>query len=231
MTKFSTEKILCGHFPRCSGCQIQTEVCRPPIWKEIEEFFHQQNTEILSHSREIIGWRTRAKLAVRGTKAEPQIGLFKRGTHEVVEILDCPLHTPPLNRALLFLREQVVRCGIEPYVEKQRKGLLRYVQLWEERSHKKVQLTLVVNAEAASAELLNFVEELKKWEGWHSIWVNFQPEATNRILGDEWLHCFGKEYLWEKMGGVYVSFHPACFSQAHPTLFEEILQEIQRNVA
>jgi hypothetical protein len=35
------------------------------------------------------GWRCRAKLAVRGSAAAPQLGLFQAGSHELVPIPEC----------------------------------------------------------------------------------------------------------------------------------------------
>lgn len=42
-----------------------------------------------------VEWRCRAKLAVRGTSEDPQIGIFEEGTHSIVDI--------PLCRSTLLL--------------------------------------------------------------------------------------------------------------------------------
>jgi len=165
------------------------------------------------------GWRTRAKLAVRGTPEKVKIGLFKPGTHEVEDLVDCPDHHPAINRALHLLRE----APIVPYNEQTLTGELRYVQLTVERSTQKVQLVLVSNGKGRCENLL---KGLNKGD-WHSIWVNTQEGSTNTIFGPTWDLQMGPRYLEQTLLGKSFYFHPACFMQANLDLFEEILLDIQ----
>ncbi|GJS22518.1 S-adenosyl-L-methionine-dependent methyltransferases superfamily protein, partial [Tanacetum coccineum] len=81
------------------------------------------------------GWRCRAKLAIRGSSADPQIGLYEEGTHNVVDIPDCKAHHPSINAAVELLKKGIKILNIEPYDEDERTGYLRYVQekgeFWE----------------------------------------------------------------------------------------------------
>ncbi len=161
------------------------------------------------------GWRIRAKLAVRGTK----IGLFKPGTHEVEDLIDCPDHHPSINEALHRLR----KAPYTPYNEQTLTGDLRYVQLTVQRSTGKVQLVLVSNGKGKCDAL---VETLKN-DDWHSIWVNVQEGSTNTIFGPNWELKMGPTYLEETILGRKFYFHPACFVQANLDLFEQILLDIK----
>ena len=52
------------------------------------------------------GWRCRAKLAVRGRPGKPVIGLFKRGSHDVVDIVPgCKIHHPRINQAAALIKQ------------------------------------------------------------------------------------------------------------------------------
>jgi len=232
MTEFST--IHCGHFPICSGCQLQKDILRPPILRQIREYFAQYETAFPLFFDAITGFRTRAKLAVRGTAAAPQIGLFKRGTHDVEEILDCPLHHSAINAAIEIIRQAMIEEKIMPYDETTLSGDLRYLQFVVERKTNKVQLTLVCNDTSVSSSIKKLVDAISKKPLWHSIWINFQKGSTNRILGDEWLLQNTTEdkngFVWETLAGGAVCFHPACFSQAHLPLFEKMLLSIQKMV-
>ncbi len=225
--------LACDYFPLCSGCAIHGKVAPPPLWKEIEIFFHQSSpsTPVNLIVGEITGWRTRSKLAVRGTSAAPEIGLFKKGSHEVVAIPSCPLHHSGINRLYEKVRRGIQECKIEPYDEERGRGILRYVQFVVERKTKRVQLTLVVNRQALDPSL----EKLGRWlyrEGsLHSLYFNFQPEKSNTIFGKEWLFFDGETYLWEKLGLAECAFHPACFGQANLELFEQVLTRIRQWVA
>lgn len=228
-TEFSTS-IACGHFPACSGCALQTDVLHPPVWEELDAFFLSKHIHAPLVHGEILQWRCRAKLAVRGTVHNPQIGLFKRGTHEVVSIPTCPLHHPQINRAIAILRQSITQHEILPYQENTHTGTLRYCQLVVERLSNRVELSLVINAEEISACLEKLIETLRRNPLFHSIWVNFQPSLTNRIFGDRWSLCWGEPLVWETLGGISVCFHPACFSQAHLSLFDSMLSSIQKHI-
>lgn len=159
------------------------------------------------------GWRYRAKLAVRHG---PKVGLFKPGTHEVEDLVDCPDHHPVINEALRILRKMT----FVPYDEKTGVGDLRYVQFTLERHSGKVQLVLVSNGEGHCDQL---AAALEKEHEWHSIWINTQTGSTNTIFGQKWKRVCGKETLED----LHTHFHPACFIQANLDLFDVILHDIR----
>jgi 23S rRNA (uracil1939-C5)-methyltransferase len=227
MTKLSTI-LQCSYFPTCSGCEIQGNVLSPPILDEIKKYFASHPFSF--HTDAVEGWRSRAKLAVRGTSTSPQIGLFKRGTHDVIPIPDCPIHHPSINQAVHTIRNWMIAEQIAPYDEKSHTGFLRYLQCVVERKTGKVQLTLVVNTQMLSTTDLEKLKVLEKQTDWHSIWINFQPDSTNRIFGDEWQLISGEPVIWETLAGTSICFHPACFAQAHLNLFEKILLSIKKSV-
>ncbi|HSW87111.1 MAG TPA: hypothetical protein VLG49_06400 [Rhabdochlamydiaceae bacterium] len=229
LTEFST--IPCELFTICSGCQLNEHVISPPIWEEIKHYFFSKGLDApCLYHKEIIQWRNRVKLAIRGNAENPQIGLFKRGTHEVLSIPSCPMHHPKINLAIQSLIEFIKKIQVQPYCENRHRGELRYCQLVVERTSGKVQLSLVVNDDKITPSLSNLAEQLSGTGLFHSIWINFQPAATNRIFGDKWILCWGEPLLWEEFNGISVCFHPACFGQAHFSLFEEMLKSIQRHV-
>jgi 23S rRNA (uracil1939-C5)-methyltransferase len=229
MIELSTE-LKCEYFPLCSGCEIQGKVSAPSVWQELKEFFRVTLNE---HSvplvvKEITGWRGRSKLAVRGTEIRPKIGLFKRGSHDVVSIPNCPLHHPSINLVCEQIRSALVQRKIEPYNELTGRGMLRYLQLVVNRQTNKVQLTLVINHSAVNPVLLSFVKQLYNLRMLESVWINFQTERTNLIFGEKWLLSMGEPYLWEQLDQVQCAFHPACFGQAHLSIYEEVLKRIRQ---
>ncbi|MGE5195889.1 MAG: hypothetical protein ACM3JI_00995 [Anaerolineae bacterium] len=231
-TDFSTKKLSCEYFPSCSGCVFQSEDLCPPLWQNIKNYFTLKDPALKVPFFEMppCGTRSRAKLAVRGTPDQPHIGLFKKGSHDVVDITACPLHTPPIDEALFVVREKMRRFHIHPYDEKGHRGLLRYLQLAVENQSQSVQLSLVVNSQDVDPPLRHFVEDLDKSFSWHSTWINFQKEKTNRIFGDQWLHFSGSPFFWQVLAGSKVAFHPACFSQVHLSLFEKMLFSIRQQI-
>ena len=235
MTKFSTSsfpqsKTCCASLTSCFGCADPQRVLSPSTYTDVKNFFNSSAPDIkvpLIHN-EILGWRTRAKLAVRGTYEEPEIGLFQQGTHQVVCLPHCPLHHPAINRAYNFVYDTMKQMRIPPYIEKTHSGLVRYLQFVVERKSRRVQLTLVVTREDPLLE--KWVKQLYNEGGFHSIWLNVQSAATNTIFGNRWKFLMGESYVEEKIADVLFYFHPACFMQAHLSLFEKLVRSVQQNI-
>lgn len=217
--------INCQHFPICSGCRINQQVDQTKAYKEAVEFFSKYPiSPFKMHVGSPYGWRTRAKLAVRGNSQQPLIGLFKEGSHDIVDIPFCKVHHPAINIAVDFIKKWIIINHISIYSETTGHGLIRYLQLAVERKTQKVQLTLVINEkldsttiEALCADLWNLSMQ------WHSIWINYNSRRDNVIFGGDWKLIKGEEWLWENLLHAEVCFHPASFAQANPEMFEKLL--------
>ncbi len=213
MNKFS---IHCPHFPACSGCTLSERVDAPPVLAEMRPFFKERGlTTFPIHADTPIGWRCRAKLAVRG---EAILGLYQKGTHIALDIPHCQVHHPAINEAANLLRRFIQEEEIASYNEETHQGLLRYVQLAVERATGKVQLTLVLNSRETR-------QWQKLWDAypWHSIWLNINSRRDNVIFGKEWELFQGEPFLWEQMCNTAICYHPASFAQANPALFEKLI--------
>lgn len=226
-TEFSTQDISCSLFSKCSGCKLQKNVRTPPIWDKLVDFFFKKGVSVEFVSKEIVEYRSKIKLAVRGSSRDPQIGLFMEGTHKVIDIPFCPLHYPVMNEACALIKKKIIQHGIVPYEEETVSGFLRYIQIFTNVKTNKLQLSLMLNSFCLSENESKFIDDIYKSDDfWHSIWVSFLPGATNTILGNNWKLLHGEEEFWQEILGIKFYFHPSCFSQVHISIFEEMLQYI-----
>ncbi|KAH8941042.1 hypothetical protein BDL97_14G017100 [Sphagnum fallax] len=220
-----TTDLDCQHFTQCSGCVLDTNLDQPPVMEEVTEFFLKQGVaDFTLESGNLWEWRCRAKLAVRGTSMDPQIGLFEEGSHFVVDIPSCRAHHPSINATIKLVKEAIQELGIQPYNEDLHLGELRYVQMVvttfnttlpaaERYASGKVQVSLVWNArdeDSIQADCLNKMAEI--------------------IFGGRWRHILGESELWERMSGVDISFTPASFGQANLQVFDVLLRRLQKAV-
>jgi tRNA/tmRNA/rRNA uracil-C5-methylase (TrmA/RlmC/RlmD family) len=204
------------------------DVRNPEIWKEIGSFFEKValfKPDLIS--KEIIHWRSRAKLAVRGTSQNPLIGLFEQGSHNVIDMKSCPLHYPVMDEALEEIRKGVKEYKVDPYQEKGHLGRLKYLQMTVDLQTLKIELVLVFNGKLLKENEKAFVKLLYKSGRFHSIWANYHPEKTNSIFNFEaWELLQGEKDFFQKIKEISFAFHPSCFSQAHISLFEEMIDYI-----
>lgn len=212
----------CEHFGPCSGCAHPLSCPEPLVRQRVTQFLGRQ-VPLISENRP--GWRMRAKLAIRrDSQGAPALGLFRKNSHDLLEIPHCQAHHPSINRAAALLEDEMKRLEIEPYDESRQTGSLRYAQFSVCRASGRVQLTLI-SRERQAAELL----ARRLWSRaflWHSIWINIHTAESNAILGNEWIHSQGDPFLCQQIGRAKVAFHPAAFSQAHLSLFDKLLERV-----
>ncbi len=164
---------------------------------------------------------------VRGRADSPKIGIFAEGTHDVVDIPRCVVHSPLINEVAFALRHALKETKTPPYADASHTGLVRALQVVVERSSRTAQVTVVGNA-AVSDKLRPLFETLAALLGpkLHSLWFNGQPERTNTILGPHWQRISGPEWIEDRVGGARVFFPPDAFGQANPALMDDIVAQI-----
>jgi tRNA/tmRNA/rRNA uracil-C5-methylase (TrmA/RlmC/RlmD family) len=229
----SAELRVCPHFR--SGCCIDCPQIYPPVWNEVQKFFKDQGfIQPTLHCGPVFYWRCRSKLAVRGSFKNPLIGLFKKGTHEVMPISCCQMHHPRINEAIHRIREFLSFYQLTPYQEQGHQGELRYLQFVVERSSQSIQVSFVLNfANLSHPRVKHWMDLLKKLGEenqhftWHSLWINLNSQPTNTIFGSTWKLVYGKELLWETFDHISVCYQPASFAQANLDLFEKLLQRMK----
>lgn len=220
----------CPYRPDCPGCprfglkhwgtevEQQLQALSDRVW---------DGRPLRRRSARALGFRHRARLAVRGTPERPRIGLFRARSHDVVDAPSCPVHHPHINLVAQAFRQKVIQLKTPVYCDNSRTGLLRYLQLVVERSSGGVQVVAVTNSsspEPALCLLQSFVEDQEL--PIHSVFWNGQPESGNYILGPHWKRIAGPEATTERLGGVDVFFPPDAFGQANLQLFDQVVSTI-----
>ena len=164
---------------------------------------------------------------MRGRASSPKVGIFRTGTHDVVDIPRCLIHHPLVNRVAAALRTAIRRTGVAPYGERTHRGVVRYLQVVVERSTQRAQVVVVTNGDrpAPVAPLLDALGTLLG-EALHSLWWNGQPERTNAILGPHWVRVAGAPAVEERIGGARVFFPPGAFGQANLHLADRIVARV-----
>jgi tRNA/tmRNA/rRNA uracil-C5-methylase (TrmA/RlmC/RlmD family) len=199
----------CSHL-HCSGCPLRFNYRNPPLFEEAAKFWKKEFSLSLSlNAGEAAGFRTRAKLAVRGSAKDPSIGLFEEGSHKVIPIPSCIVHHPLINRKVEDIRKWMIAENIQPYNEQAHTGSLRYLQLTVELDTHFVETAMVVN------------EECPVFEG---AWVNKNTLRTNTIWGPVWIE--GEKWIRQKFKGREFYFHPGAFQQANLGQFDLMLGDI-----
>jgi len=100
----------CQHFGRCGGChyqqadyQHQLEIKREILRENLRRIAKLElKCEIQIHPSPPWNYRNRSRLQVR-TRPDFAAGYFKFASHELLEVEDCPISSPLINRGIAAL--------------------------------------------------------------------------------------------------------------------------------
>jgi 23S rRNA (uracil1939-C5)-methyltransferase len=220
----------CPHRPGCDGCPFfETPLAEALVWRRekvaeaLDRFFDLDSIEVAAcrASPRFLGYRTRVKLAAAvDEEGGLRLGLFRAGTHEVVDIPRCPVAHPDLLPVLDAVRRLGSSWGPA-------KDLLHVDVRWsllEQRAH----LTLVVREQTPSRIFQSFAQgllldrpELK------GVALRRAQGKTPRALSGDTEPLCGEQVLWESLAGRQFQLSPGAFFQVNPGA-AEILHEIVR---
>ena len=131
-------------------------------------------------------------MSVRERRGRLELGLYARGTHDLVPIPKCAVHHPRINDAAALIVDTARRLGISPYDEATGAGELRYVQLSAVASEA---------AGTADRDPMAAVQIVLVWNSPSPVPVRETPEVG---VGDDAIPHRARvlaEALWEAVGG------------------------------
>jgi 23S rRNA (uracil1939-C5)-methyltransferase len=225
--------IACPHRPPCDGCP---RFGAPDIAASARELLDELTqahglpvAPVISGA--LTGFRHRARLAIRGRLGSPKIGLFEADSHQVVHIPNCRVHHPLINEVASIVRGALVDARVTCYSDRAQLGLARYLQVVVERSSATAQVVLVANT-ASVEPLTQCLELIRERLGarLHSLWLNFNRQANNVILGPDFAHICGPHSVVEEFGAAAVHYPPGAFGQSNLEVARLIVEHIREQI-
>lgn len=231
----SSDRIIprCEYFDDCGACQLQhiSYSSQLKIKKQIVidalKMIGGVGSPIV---KDVIGmqdpWGYRNKVQYpvrRNTKHEtrnPKIGYYKKGTHEVVDIEDCPVLHPFLNKIASAARNAVMNNHIAPYDEDIGKGVLRHILAKVGFVSKMALLTFVINSKefAGSKNMVRDITQGIEDDQFRlvSCSSNINTRQSNVILGERTINIWGRDHISDSLGKYKFDISPVSFFQINP---------------
>jgi 23S rRNA (uracil1939-C5)-methyltransferase len=212
----------CRHIPACDACPlIEMDYSSQLTWKEshVSNNIHQhqalQSLKILpvKSSPKKLQYRNSAKLVIAGKFAEPLIGLYKRESHDILDIANCALHNPLINRIVAAVKKGITKGKVPIYHPKSEQGLLRYLLIRVAEPENKAMVVLVTSKRSynelhhLAAFICKEVPEVKV------IAQNVNPSTGNTILGSNDYFHTKQTTLETTINGVRFLVSPRSFFQ------------------
>jgi 23S rRNA (uracil1939-C5)-methyltransferase len=223
----------CPHRPACDGCP---RYGAPGIAASAREMLDELTRVLGLPAASVIsgplsGFRHRARLAIRGRLGSPKIGLFEADSHHVVHIPNCRIHHPLINEVASIVRGALVDARVTCYSDRAHLGLARYLQVVVERSSGTAQVVLVANTASVEplAQCLDLIRA-RLGARLHSLWLNFNRQANNVILGPDFAHICGAHSVVEEFGAAAVHYPPGAFGQSNPQVAQLMVEHIRARI-
>lgn len=155
---------------------------------------------------------------------EGKFGFYSLRSHRVIPVSDCSAAYGAFSNVITAVEEWIRKHQISPYDEATGKGLVRHLFLRRGHYSGETMVCLTVNAGSVDAIPAkdDLIEAMKQFPEIKSLWINFNSQKTNVILGDRFHLLFGAERIFDTMNGVRFAISPHSFYQVNTPQAEAI---------
>ncbi|QEA59134.1 23S rRNA (uracil(1939)-C(5))-methyltransferase RlmD [Leuconostoc koreense] len=173
--------------------------------------------------RETIGmenpyeYRNKAQFPVRKIGDELSVGMYKRGSHELVDLPVVHTQTPATMKVMRTVRELLDKLSVSIYNEDKNRGTVKTIVARVSHTTGEVQLTFVTNTDGFPGDTALIEAINKALPEVTGIFQNYNPGRTSLIWGEETLKLWGKDYIEETILGKTFQLSPRAFMQLNHT--------------
>jgi len=227
----------CSHIPECDGCPlIEMEYGAQLEWKKglvenhVRRYAVLAGTEILPvlPSPNQLHYRNSAKLVIAGKFANPVIGIYRRESHDILDISDCSLHHPLINRIAAVVKRGIIKGKIPIYSPRSEQGLLRYLVVRVAENENRAMVVLVT-ARRSYNELHHLAELIRKEVPEVAVVVqNVNATTGNVIIGAKDFFHTKQTSLEASIGGIRFLVSPRSFFQVNSGSAGVIYDQVRR---
>jgi len=165
-------------------------------------------------------------LARSASTGQVQAGYYQKGSHELINLNQCPIQDVRLNPLLAEVKQDIQQQGWSIYNEAQHQGKLRHLGLRIGRHTGEMLLTLVSTQEISGLDL-QAQEWMERYPHLVGVCLNLNADRTNAIFGTETRCIAGRSYLHEEFAGLRLQIQPTTFFQVNTEQAEALLRVIE----
>jgi len=226
----------CSESADCGGCPlVAMKYSEQKVWKrgmvlsELAKYPELAGTTVhgLLSPTNLIHYRTTAKLTVAGKFSDPFIGIYRRASHDVYDLEQCPLHHPLINKVVDAVRKGITKCKVPVYNPQSKMGLLRYLVVRVSVSEKKAMVVFVTAKRSYNEihHLSRFVQE--QVPEIQVMAQNVNSSEGNVIMGQKDYFLTPLHHLTDKVGDISFRISPRSFFQVNNSGADLIYSQVR----
>ncbi len=163
----------------------------------------------------LIHYRTTAKMTVAGKFSEPFIGIYRRASHDVYDLEQCPIHHPLIDKVIDAVRKGIKKGKVQVYNPQSKMGLLRYLVVRVSTCEKRAMVVFVTSKRSFNEihHLGRYLQDLVPEV--EIVVQNVNTTEGNVIMGQKDFFLTKKQYLTERIGDITFRISPRSFFQVN----------------
>lgn len=227
----SRQAVDCSVFERCGGCvyrhitySAECELKRNKVYEAVKRIGGiDLPPEPIIFEPETYGYRNKAQYPL---SLDGKAGFYAFHSHRIIPCATCKLQPKVFGEIVSEAERWIAKYGISIYNETAHSGLLRHIYIRIAEKTGEIMLTLVINGKALpyTEELVKAVE-MRIGKRLDSVYLNFNTEKTNVILGKECQLIYGVPYITDELCGIKVRLSPLSFYQVNRKMAERIYRK------
>ncbi len=227
----------CPVFSRCGGCCLQhvdyaTQLAhKAQIIKDALRKIGGLTVDVPTTIKSDFpyGYRNKLQLPVGVDKeGNTVMGFYAEHSHRIIPITACAIHPEWAEKLMATLSRYIMECHVRGYDERTKTGSLRHVVAREIGG--KFIVTLVT-AKRSLPNLPYLVELLKETLKEVTVYLNFNAEDTNVILGKEFQLVYGEGKFDAVEQGIIYEAGPVTFLQVNENVRAKLYKDGIKSVA
>lgn len=174
-------------------------------------------------AKEPLRCRNKTALPVGGTADAPLLGFYRRRSHTIVPIADCPVAMGDVRGVVEAVTGWMCAANAAPYQELTGRGLVRHVVTRTTRAGEL--MVIIVATKDRLPRTDDLIERLKaQAQGFCSLHLSVNAARGNVILGSSSRRLYGREAVEETLLGLSFEIPPLSFFQVNPAQTERLYQ-------
>lgn len=227
----------CPVYRECGGCQLQhiDRRMQKRLKRELvaESFARYAGLRDVPISETVTmdepwSYRNKAQFPLRRVGGQVSMGMFSAASHQLVDASACMVQHPKLNEALYEAKRLVEELGVDIYDERKHRGTLRHLVGRIAFATEEIQLVLVTRTKSFPEEEAFVREVTRRLPQVKSIVLNYNPDKTSLVFGEESRLLWGNKKLIERLGELTFALSARAFFQLNPAQTVRLYDAVKR---
>jgi 23S rRNA (uracil1939-C5)-methyltransferase len=220
----------CPYFDRCGGCQLMHLSYEGQLQAKSQRVVDALQriggldfpVEPCLASPNKLHYRNKIQLPVVCDGTGKRIGLYAKGSHEVVAVEQCLIHCEEGERVYQVVKKSVSNSPVVAYDETNGKGELRHLLIRTSVSSSE-SLVLFVSTGFGIEKLRLLAKELQEQcSSLKGVVVCTNRHRSNKVLGSDYQTLSGEPTITEEICGLRFNVSPASFFQVNSSQTENL---------